>query len=105
LFPDNRAFAEYVQRRHQWVRCVRVRHAATRLADTARLRRILYGFAATGLPPVLLYRIVKRMWRNHRHRRELVLSLPLLAPFVTAWAGGEIVGSWLGPGDALAKVC
>ena len=92
---------EYLAQRYFYARS----YAAMRLADTARWRRILYGFAATGLPPVLLYRIVKRVWRTHRHRRELVLSLPLLAPFVTAWAGGEIVGSWLGPGDALAKVC
>jgi hypothetical protein len=66
---------------------------------------MLYGAAAFLLPPMLLLRIVRSVWAKGRHRGELIRSLPLLALFVSAWAAGEIVGYWFGPGDALAQVC
>jgi hypothetical protein len=45
------------------------------------------------------------VWRKGAHRAELLRSLPLLAVFAVAWAAGEVVGYWMGPGDAPGKVC
>lgn len=57
-----------------------------------------------GLPGVLFARIVSRVWRRGRHRRELLYSLPLLIPFALAWAAGETMGAWFGGGNALTRV-
>lgn len=78
--------------------------AGARLGDAGAARRFCYGLLALALPPVLFGRIVIRVWRGGRHRRELIRSLPLLAIFVSAWGLGEVTGSWFGAGDALAKV-
>jgi hypothetical protein len=78
--------------------------AAARLADRGVGSRLAYGLLALGLPPVLLGRIVGRVWRSGQHRAELVRSLPLLGVFVCAWGAGEAAGSWLGDGGALARV-
>ena len=67
-------------------------------------RRLFMGLASLALPPLLLARIVSRTWAAAEHRADLLLSLPLLALFTTAWAAGEVVGWWAGPGDALRRV-
>jgi hypothetical protein len=79
-------------------------YAALRLRNTGWLRRLGRGLLAAGLPPVLLGRIVARVWRGKAHRRELVPSLPLLLLFVAGWGAGELVGAWFGEGNALARV-
>lgn len=91
----------YMEQRYLYSRSF----AAMRMADASRLARALYGTAALALPPVLFGRIVARVWRTRRHRTQLLFSLPLLVPFVLAWAMGETVGAWRGGGDALARVC
>jgi hypothetical protein len=78
--------------------------AALRLRDRGLLTRVGYGLAATVLPPILLARLVSRVWRSPSHRADLFRSLPLQLLFVTAWAAGETAGAWLGPGDALGRV-
>jgi len=92
---------EYVSQRYLYSRS----YAGVRVANAAPARRLVFGFAAMALPPLLLFRIFTNVLRTGRYRRELVLSLPLLAVFVVAWAWGEVAGSWFGPGDALGKVC
>ncbi len=92
---------EYLSQRYLYSRAF----AGLRFAKASALRRAVFGIAALALPPVLFYRIVSRVWRSGRYRRELVRSLPLLLPFVLAWTSGEIVGSWFGPNDALSRVC
>lgn len=79
-------------------------YAGARLEHAGPLRRLGYGVLAFGLPPVLLARIVSRVWRGGAHRPELLRSLPLLAVFVTAWGLGEVAGAWLGKGDAPSRV-
>lgn len=91
---------EYVHQRYLYSRS----YAGVRVAGAGIRRRSAYGFAVCALPPLLFYRIVTNVLRTGRYRRELALSLPLLAIFVIAWAWGEAVGSWFGPGDALEKV-
>ena len=79
--------------------------AAMRTRDETNARRFAYGLVAFALPPLLLVRIVSRVWRGGLYRRHLLPSLPLLALFVCAWGAGEIAGAWTGDGGALAKVC
>ena len=67
-------------------------------------QRLLRGAKALLLPPVLYARIVMTVWSKGAHRKELLLSLPLLGVFVTVWGLGEVVGHWAGAGDALSKV-
>ncbi len=78
--------------------------AGARVKGAGAARRALYGAAACALPPLLLARVTARVWRDGRHRGYLVASMPLLTVFVIAWAAGEVVGAWLGPGDALERV-
>jgi hypothetical protein len=92
---------EYLSQRYLYARS----YAGGRAAGAGRVRRILLGAGAAALPPVLLWRIVTRVLAKRRHRRELAVALPLVALFVTAWAAGEVVGAWYGPGDALRRVC
>ena len=92
---------EYLSQRYLYARS----YAGARVDGAPRSRRLAYALAALALPPVLLYRTVTRVAVKGRHRAELVRSLPLLALFVTSWAAGEVIGYWVGPGDALARVC
>jgi hypothetical protein len=92
--------SEYVSQRFLYARA----YAGARVSGTSPARRLGYGLLAFALPPVLLARIVSRVWRSGAHRGELARSLPLLALFVMAWGLGEVVGGWFGAGDALAKV-
>jgi hypothetical protein len=79
-------------------------YAGMRVQGAPRPRRIIMGFAAFALPPVLLARIVSRVWASPADRGDLVRSLPLQALFTVAWAAGEVVGYWAGGGDALGQV-
>ncbi len=90
----------YLSQRYLYARS----YAGTRLLGAPALRRFGVGLAAFLLPLVLLARVVRTVWSKGRHRKELTLSLPLLALFVTAWGAGEVVGYWFGPGDALSRV-
>jgi hypothetical protein len=91
---------EYVLQRFLYARA----YAGARVRGTSLGRRLGYGLLAFALPPVLLTRIVSRIWRSGTHRAELGRSLPLLGVFVVAWGLGEMVGGWFGEGDALARV-
>jgi hypothetical protein len=93
--------ADYSRQRYFYARS----YAGMRVAGAGRLRRLAYGAAGFALPPILLLRTVARVVRAGRHRRELARSLPLIAAFVCAWAAGEVVGYWFGPGNSLEKVC
>jgi len=78
--------------------------AGTKRVDMPLPRRAAWAVGSLALPPLLLARIIGRVWASRRHRRELVQALPLLVIFVGAWAVGEAVGYAFGAGDALARV-
>ena len=92
---------EYTAQRYLYARS----YAAARVQGRPAFVAAAYGLAATLLPPVLLGRIVKNAWSRPAYRGVLGRSLPLLTVFVTAWAAGEMVGAWRGPGDSLSRVC
>jgi hypothetical protein len=79
-------------------------YAGVRAQGAGPARRLTMGLASFALPPVLLARIVSRVWASADHRGDLLRSLPLQALFTMGWAAGEVVGWWAGPGDALRKV-
>jgi glycosyltransferase involved in cell wall biosynthesis len=93
-------FWEYFSQRYLYSRSF----AGARLAASPLPRRLFYGAAAFALPPVLFGRIVGRVWSRGGHRPELLRSLPLLVTFVCAWAAGDVVGAWFGPGQSLSRV-
>lgn len=75
-----------------------------RSTDWPFWRRLAFGAAAIVLPFLLLTRIVRRLWSRREYRQQLVVSVPLLAVFVCAWAVGDVAGCWFGVGDSLSKV-
>lgn len=91
---------EYLSQRFLYARS----YAGARVRGAGVVRRAFYGAAAFALPAVLYFRTVSRVLAKGRYRRELLKSLPLIAMFVVAWAAGEVVGYWTGPGHSLAKV-
>lgn len=92
---------EYLTQRYLYARS----YAGARVAQASVVKRLAYGVAAAALPPVLFARTISRILAKKRHRAQLMLSIPLIAIFVCAWAAGEVVGSWFGAGDSLEKVC
>jgi glycosyltransferase involved in cell wall biosynthesis len=93
---------EYASQRYLYARSF----AGARVRDRGLPARALYaGAAAVLLPPLLLARIVGRVWSRPPYRPMLLRSLPLLPVFVAAWAAGEVVGASFGPGNALSRVC
>ena len=92
---------EYASQRYLYARS----YAAARLAGRKWPVRFVYGAASALLPPLLFSRIAGRVWSRPPYRPVLLRSAPLLMLFVTAWAAGEVAGAWLGPGDALSRVC
>jgi hypothetical protein len=94
-------FGEYFSQRYLYARS----YGGARVAGAPFWRKAAYGVAAMALPPLLFYRTVTRIMSKGRHQDWLLKSLPLIAVFTLAWAGGEVVGSWRGPGDSLSKVC
>ena len=79
-------------------------YAGARVAGSNPLRRALYGAAAFALPPILFWRTVSRSLGKQVGRSLVWRATPLIAVFVCAWAGGEIVGYWFGAGDAMSRV-
>jgi hypothetical protein len=94
-------FGEYFSQRYLYARS----YAGARVAHASLARRFAFGAAGVALPPVLFHRTVSRILQKKKHRAELIRGLPLIAMFVLAWAAGDVVGSWFGPGDSLQKVC
>ncbi|MEZ4414463.1 MAG: glycosyltransferase [Gemmatimonadota bacterium] len=79
-------------------------YAGARAAASPFPKRMALALASFALPPLLLMRIVRRCLDKGVDRGVLLRSLPLLALFVGGWAWGEVVGSLLGPGDALSRI-
>lgn len=94
------SFGGYVAQRYLYARS----YAGNRIRGASFALRVAYSFATLALPVLLLVRISRNVLGNSRYRQLFLMSLPLLALFVVAWAAGEIVGYLAGPGDALGKV-
>jgi glycosyltransferase involved in cell wall biosynthesis len=71
--------------------------AALRSKRISFAARFFHLTTTPALPFFLLYRRLRAPWSKRRHTRELLLSVPLVAVFVSAWAAGELTGYLLGP--------
>ena len=67
-------------------------------------KKCIRATSCVALPAVLLARISAWTIGKRRHLTKFVLTLPLLALFVSVWSWGEWVGYVFGPGESLLKV-
>jgi hypothetical protein len=78
-------------------------YAGIRFTPNQRTRRFTMCALTLLLPPLLLFRMARSTARKQR-LRQLISAFPYLALFALIWAGGELVGYALGPGDALSRI-
>ena len=69
---------------------------ASRLAGPTRA---LYVALSPVIPLVLLVRIVRQVLTKRRHRKALVVAVPVLLLFLLAWTVGELIGYLRGPAE------
>ena len=93
-------FGEYLSQRFLYARS----YAGARVKGASPVKRLAYGAAAFLLPPLLLYRTMRRTLEKNVDRRLIARSLPMISLFVCSWGLGEVVGYWFGAGDSLSKV-
>ncbi|MGH7592246.1 MAG: hypothetical protein ACRELE_00090, partial [Gemmatimonadales bacterium] len=91
---------EYLTQRYLYARS----HAGAWGSGGHPLRRMLFGFAAFALPPLLFWRTVSRALSKRVPRLLVCRTVPLIALFVCAWGAGEVAGYWFGAGDSLSRV-
>lgn len=78
--------------------------AGARVQDEGLGKRIIMGFAAFALPPVVYMRVLRNVIGKGQYKKQLFRSLPLLVPFALSWGAGEVAGYWFGAGRSLSKV-
>lgn len=66
--------------------------AGTRVQEVSTPKRVFYTVFSFLLPFLLTLRIILQGFHKKRHRRELLLALPLVFLLETIWALGEFVG-------------
>lgn len=78
--------------------------AAMRRRRTDVPRQLLYLAYTPFVPIHQSWRIFRNVMSKKRHRKELLLSFPILAMFLLSYAAGELAGQLLGAGKSLSKV-
>lgn len=78
--------------------------AGMRVQGAPLSRKAVFALGSPILPPLILWRLGKRLFGRRRHRAIYLRALPLLALFTLSWSVGEMIGYVLGPGDSLEKV-
>ena len=92
-------FREFAAQRFHYARAF----AGMRNPELGRLR-FLYVLGAPALVPLLYARIARNVLKRGRHRRELLLSSPLILVYTVVTAIGEATGFALGGGRSLLRV-
>jgi len=93
-------FLEYIGQRFLYSRS----YAGARMHNASIARRLATGAAAFALPPLLLLRITKSLTAKRVPTGRVLATMPFIGVFVISWGLGEVVGYWLGGGDALSRV-
>jgi glycosyltransferase involved in cell wall biosynthesis len=65
---------------------------AERASRFSKPKRALYVVLSPVIPLVFLVRTVRQVLAKRRHRKELLVSLPILLVFLLSWALGELIG-------------
>ena len=78
--------------------------AGTRNEFSSPARRLYYLAFSPLLPPLIMYRLYKRVTSRGQHYGDFIRSLPYIAVFTLAWAVGEFVGYASGPGSSVMKL-
>lgn len=79
-------------------------YAAARVAGATWPTRFFYVVVSPFLPPLLVFRYIRRILQKRRHIRELVRSFPLLVLFAATWSMGEFLGYAFGDGGSSLRV-
>ncbi|HEX9015280.1 MAG TPA: glycosyltransferase [Chloroflexota bacterium] len=69
---------------------------AARVAAASKARRVLYLASSPLIPPVFLVKLARQVLGKGRHRREFLLSFPIVTLFVLCWSLGESLGYLFG---------
>ena len=93
-------FFEYIGQRFLYSRS----YAGARMRNASTFKRLATGVAAFALPPLLLLRITKSLIAKRVPTARVLATMPFIGVFVISWGLGEVVGYWLGGGDALSRV-
>ncbi len=70
----------------------------------AYLKRWFYGVGSLLLPFIMARRIILCVLKKEQHKKEFVLSIPILFLLLIIWALGEAVGYIMGGGRSSATV-
>jgi len=79
-------------------------YAGMRRGEQSWAKRLVYAAGSSILPALLLARVARTTLRKRRNLGMFVVSLPLIALFLTVGAFGEMVGYLAGTGSSLDKV-
>ena len=60
-------------------------------------KRALYVLLSPAIPVAFLVRISQQVLSKRKHRKEFLISLPILLLFLLAWTWGELIGYLRGP--------
>ncbi len=101
LHHKHYSVGEYASQRYLYSRAFAGARASGRPASW----RVAYALMAAALPLLILLRIARRATSAREYRSTMLMGMPLLVLFCTAWALGEAHGALRGPGDALERVC
>jgi glycosyltransferase involved in cell wall biosynthesis len=93
-------FGGFLRERYHYARSF----AGRRIEGAPWPRRAFFTFGAPLLPPLLLARIMRRVLRKRRHRREFLTALPYITCFTLSWSLGELIGYLFGPGNSQAQI-
>jgi len=78
--------------------------AGTRNKFVSPAKRLFYLVFSLLLPPLILYRLYKRVQSRGSHMPMFWRSLPLIAFFTLVWALGEFVGYATGEGKSVLQL-
>ncbi len=78
--------------------------AGMRNREVSKKKRIYLLIFSVLLPPAMLLRITKRVYKKKRLRKEFLQAFLLLVAFSLSWGAGEFLGYLIGQGNSLLKI-